>query len=159
MAVFLSFHYDRDAARVQQVVNMGALEQQTILSAQDWEGVKKKGDAAIQTWIDDQMKYKTAVVVLIGKETASRPWVTYEIRKAWNEKRPLLGIRINGLAPLNLTADAAGANPFSNVPLDGGDTVADYVPIFTPTGNTSKDVYSSIAENLGEWITLGYKRS
>lgn len=43
MAVFFSFHYDRDAWRVQQILNMGALEGQTILNAQEWEAVKSKG--------------------------------------------------------------------------------------------------------------------
>ncbi|WP_353939677.1 TIR domain-containing protein [Micromonospora sp. b486] len=29
------------------------------------------------------MAYKKAVIVLVGQETASRPWVIYEIEKAW----------------------------------------------------------------------------
>ena len=48
-SVFYSFHYDRDAWRVQQIIQMGALEGQPILNAQQWEEVKRKGDAAIET--------------------------------------------------------------------------------------------------------------
>lgn len=66
---------NRDAWRVQQIIQMGALEGQPILNAQQWEAVKRKGDAAIKKWIADQMAYKSAVVVLIGAQTASRPWV------------------------------------------------------------------------------------
>lgn len=54
-SVFYSFHYDRDAWRVQQIIRMGALEGQPILNAQEWEEVKRKGDAAIKKWIADQM--------------------------------------------------------------------------------------------------------
>ncbi|MDK8178836.1 TIR domain-containing protein [Micrococcus luteus] len=60
-SVFYSFHYDRDAWRVQQIIQMGALEGQPILNAQQWEEVKRKGDAAIKKWIADQMAYKSAV--------------------------------------------------------------------------------------------------
>jgi len=47
-SAFFSFHYDRDAWRVQQVINMGKLEGQPLLSAQKWEEVKRRGDQAIK---------------------------------------------------------------------------------------------------------------
>jgi hypothetical protein len=47
----------------------------------DWEEVKRKGSASIEKWIDDQMHGKTCVVVLVGAETANRPWVIHEISK------------------------------------------------------------------------------
>ena len=107
-SVFYSFHYDRDAWRVQQIIQMGALEGQNILKAQDWEAVKREGDAAIKKWIADQMAYKSAVVVLIGAETASRPWVHHEIAYAWDNHKPLVGIRIHGLADRNGYTDFCG---------------------------------------------------
>ena len=82
MAVFYSFHYARDVNRVQLIRNIGKIDGQTLLNAQEWEAVRAQGPSAIANWIDTQMKYKTAVVVLIGNETASRPWVQYEIDKA-----------------------------------------------------------------------------
>lgn len=56
MAVFYSFHFDRDSWRVQQIENMGALDGQPILNAQDWEKVKARGEAAsksgsTKTWL------------------------------------------------------------------------------------------------------------
>jgi hypothetical protein len=159
MAVFYSFHYDRDAWRVQQIINMGALEGQTILNAQKWEEVKRKGDQAIQDWIADQMKYKTAVVVLAGNQTANRPWVQYEISYAWNNYKPLVGIRINGLADSSGNSDSPGENPFKRVTLKGGGTVADYVPLFQPTGSTTQQVHASIKSNLTAWVDRAYKRS
>ena len=49
--VFYRFHYDRDVHRVQLVRNINALEGQTLLNAQEWESVRRRGDAAIKTWI------------------------------------------------------------------------------------------------------------
>jgi hypothetical protein len=157
MAVFYSFHYEHDVNRVQLVKNIGAVEGQPLLNSQGWEQVRRGGDAAIEEWIDDQMKWKSAVIVLIGKQTASRDWVQYEIEKAWNEKRPLLGIRIHGLSSMG-TVDTAGANPFDKVSGVSG------IPIFDPTqtdwaGNTdSKATYNYLKDHLKTWATQGKKR-
>src|SRR4051812_45809107 len=107
-SVFYSFHYDRDAWRVQQIINMGALEGQTILNAQDWESVKRRGEQAIKDWIADQMKGKSAVVVLVGNQTANREWVRYEIAHAWDNYKPLVGIRIHDLENSSGNTDTAG---------------------------------------------------
>lgn len=159
MAVFYSFHYQRDSRRVQQIMQMGLVEGQRLLNAQEWESVKRGGDPAIERWIDDKMKYKSAVVVLAGAETASSRWVRHEIVKAWNDKRPLVGIRINGLAPLNQSQDRAGVNPFTAVKLTNGRTIGDYVTLHTPTGTTSREIYANIERNLNTWVSNAYKRS
>lgn len=159
MAVFLSFHYERDAQRVQQILNMGVVSEQAIMNAQDWEAVKKNGKIAVGNWIDAQMKYKTAVVVLVGASTASREWVQYEIRKAWDDKRPLVGVRINGLKNLNGQTAVAGPNPFERIALKNGKKVSDYVKLHTPAGADSKAVYASIKANLKAWADGAYKRS
>lgn len=158
MAVFYSFHYDRDHWGVQQIVNMGALEGQPILNAQDWEAVQRQGPAAVQKWIDGQMAYKTAVIVLIGAQTASRPWVKYEISKGWNDKRGLVGVRIHGLQNSAGSTDSKGANPFGLVTLPNGKTVADYVTVHDPAGADSRAVHATIKTNLARWAAGAYKR-
>jgi hypothetical protein len=35
--VFFSFYYKEDASRIQQVINMGAVEGQPLLTGQKWE--------------------------------------------------------------------------------------------------------------------------
>ena len=92
--IFYSFHFANDVFRVQQIRNLGALEDNKPVSVNDWEEVKKKGDAAIEKWIDDNMNYRSCVVVLIGEETANRKWVKHEIQKAWKDKKGLVGIHI-----------------------------------------------------------------
>jgi hypothetical protein len=157
ISVFYSFHYERDSFRVQQVLQMGALEGQTILNSQEWEQVKRQGSAAIEKWIDGQMSYKRAVVVLVGAETASRSWVDYEIRKAWADRKPLVGIRIHGLSNGSST-DRPGANPFGNVQLPLGQTLANYIPLHNPAGGTSKEVHADIARNLTSWVDGAVRR-
>jgi hypothetical protein len=158
-SVFFSFHYDRDYWRVQQILNMGAVEGQPILNSQDWEAVKRQGGKAIEKWIDEQMKYKSAVVVLVGAQTAQRPWVQYEIKKAWNEKRALVGIRIHGLADVNGNTDVVGANPFDGIGLQGGGTIGNYVTLYNPAGSNSQAVYASIKANIESWVDNAYKRT
>lgn len=162
---FVSFHYQRDHWRVQQILNMGALDRQVELPAQKWEEVKKKGDPAVEEWINEQMNYKQAVVVLIGNETASRKFVRYEIRRAWTIKKPLLGIRIHGLKNTSGSTDQTGRNPFELFGFsDSNKTYADYVPVFDPAQFTSKywptssDIYSAIQANISTWAASGYRR-
>jgi hypothetical protein len=156
-SVFYSFHYERDVHRVQLVRNINALEGQPVLNSQEWEEVRRKGDQAIESWIHDQMSYKKAVIVLIGKQTASREWVIYEIEKAWRDKKPLLGIYIHGLSSLG-KVDSMGANPFDKAEGVSG------VPVFDPTqrdwqGNIdSKATYNNLVRNLETWCDQGKVR-
>jgi len=152
-SVFYSFHYDRDVHRVQLVRNINALEGQPVLNAQEWESVRRGGQTAIKNWIDKQMAYKKAIIVLIGRQTAGRPWVTYEIEKAWADKKPLLGIHIHGLSSLG-TVDSAGPNPFDKANVGS-------VPVFDPTVTDwtgkidSKATYNALRNNIESWSNQG----
>lgn len=157
-SVFASFYYDGDADRVQQVLKMGAIEGDSLVTAQEWESVKRKTKEAIERWIHDQMLRKSAVVVMVGTDTASRRWVDYEIRKAWNDKRPLVGIRINGLKNLNGRTSRPGPNPFANVSLKDGTRLDSKVDLHNPVGVDSKAVYKSISDNIDSWIANAKKR-
>ncbi|MDN6805419.1 MAG: TIR domain-containing protein [Bifidobacterium crudilactis] len=133
---------------------MGAIEGQPILNSQDWEQIRRGGNAAIEKWIDDQMKWKSAVIVLIGKETASRPWVKYEIEKAWNIKKPLLGIYIHGLSSMG-KVDSKGANPLASHGIQPFDpTQTDWL-----SGKIdSKATYNYLKDHLKMWATQGKTR-
>lgn len=114
--VFFSFHYERDIFRVSQVRNSGltkgTYEQAGFIDHADWESLQRQGDSAIRRWIDGQLDGASVTVVLIGAETASRNWVTYEIQKSHSEGKGLLGVYINRLKdPRTLQTDARGPNP------------------------------------------------
>jgi len=149
--VFYSFHYDRDSWRVQQVKNMGVVEGQRLLSSNDWEEVKKKGDAAIKEWIATEMKGKSCLVVLIGSETAGRPWVRYEIQKAWTDGKGVLGVDIHHLKNKDGKTDTRGANPFAALTLNGT-AFSDVARRHNPAGSTSSEVYASIEASLPSWV-------
>jgi hypothetical protein len=120
--VFFSFHYARDSVKVSQIRNAYIVDKkgdaQPFLDHAEWEAVQRKGDAAIQRWIDDQMKGSSVTVVLFGAETYKRPWVKYEILKSHKDGRGLLGISLCGMKGFNGIADnTACPNPFDHVDL------------------------------------------
>lgn len=147
--VFYSFHFDNDVMRVQQVRNMGMIEGNEPVSNNDWESVKRKGDAAVEKWIDDNMSYRRCVVVLIGTDTYKRPWVQYEIQKAWREKRGLLGIHIHNLKCPRSGTCSKGANPFDQFTLRDSNGYVVRPPVYDPPASTA---YSHIQANLSEWV-------
>jgi MTH538 TIR-like domain (DUF1863) len=149
--VFYSFHYDADVFRVQLVKNMGTLEGDPPVTAGAWEQVWRKGDAAIQNWIDENMKYRQCVVVLVGAQTASRPWVRYEIIKGWNDGKGVVGIHIHNLkdAPTGRTS-AKGPNPFDKIQIqDSSDNLSEYLQCHNPSPLYA---YDEIKENLAHWV-------
>src|SRR4051812_48839659 len=151
--VFFSFHFDEDFWRTQQVRNINALEGNPLATPNAWEEVKRKGDAAIEKWIDDEMKGRTCAIVLVGAQTSNRKWVTYEISKAWNDRRGVLGIRVNKLLNSSGLPSTAGANPFDNVTFTKTRTkLSTVAPLKTPAGIDSKATYATIAANIETWI-------
>ena len=132
--------------------NMGATEHDELVSSNAWEEVKRGGDAAIQRWINEQMSTRSCVIVLVGSQTAGRRWVDYEIRKAWNDRKGLLGIYIHSLLNQNRRASSKGANPFAPVGLQNGGTLDQHVAAYDPPGLTSQDVYAYIKGNIEAWV-------
>ena len=113
--IFYSFHFDNDVFRVQMVRQMGVIEGNEPVSKNTWETVKGNGNAAIEKWIDDNMKGKSCVVVLIGTDTSKRPWVDYEIKKAWKDGKGLVGVHIHNLSSMNAGKCTKGKNPFDAI--------------------------------------------
>ncbi|MDV7137072.1 TIR domain-containing protein [Williamsia muralis] len=151
--VFYTFRYADDSHRVQQVKNMGAVEGQPLLSTNGWEDVKAGGDAAIQKWIDDNMKGKSCDVVLIGSATAGRKWVNYEVKKAWNDGRGLVGIHIHHLKNLSGQQSDKGRNPFDDFSVGSNSVrLSEVVKAYDPPYTTSTNAYSYIKDHIADWV-------
>lgn len=153
--VFYSFHFKNDFSRTQQVRNMKALEGNSLATPNRWEEIKQSGDNAIKSWINSNMDGKSCLVVLVGSETSLRRWVRYEIRKAWEDKRGVLGIYVHGLKDLNGNTSTKGNSPFSDLKVseDGSlVTLGSIPPLKNPAGATSKEKYASIQNNIENWI-------
>jgi hypothetical protein len=146
--VFYSFHFDNDVFRVQQVRNMGVIEGNEPVSANAWEQLKRTGVDAVERWIDANMKYRRCVVVLIGSETADRPWVQYEIKKAWRERRGILGIYVHNLKCPRTGTCVRGPNPFARFTV-AGQPMTNLVEVHDPS---SWDAYNDIANNMQTWV-------
>jgi hypothetical protein len=151
--VFYSFHYQADNWRTSQVRNAGFVEGSRELSPNDWETVTRGGDAAIQRWIDDQMNGRSCAVVLIGSNTAGRKWIDYEIIKAWNDRKGVVGVHIHNLKDSNGNQSYKGANPFTGITLGtSGTPLSNVAKVYDPPSWQSTDVYNYIAANLGTWV-------
>lgn len=165
--VFYSFCFADDFWRTQQVRNIGAIEGNAPTSANQWETVKRQGDAAIKKWIDDNMKNRSCVVVLIGTNTADRKWVKYEIEHAWKTGKGIVGIHIDRLKDQNGSQSIKGDNPFDNFIIDKtinnikeSDTVANHnekrlssvCKAYSPSYLTSTNAYKDIAENIQDLV-------
>lgn len=149
--VYFSFHYQRDIFRVQIVRNSWVCYPSNRHAGYFdhglWEKAKTTGAAAIRKLIDEGMTQTGVTVMLIGAETANRPWVQYEIERSIQLGKGLLGIRINYVSSLNQGTDYAGSNPFdayspySNNPL----RTVYQVPVYDW-------VYDHGYQNFGSWV-------
>ena len=112
--VFFSFHYERDIWRANVVRNSWVTQDREAAGFWDaslWEEAKKKGDAAIKKMIDEGLFMSSVTAVLIGKETAERKYVQYEIDESVSRGNGLLGVRIEKIKNKDGETDDAGKNP------------------------------------------------
>ena len=151
--VFYSFYYKDDVMRVQQIRNMGVIEGNPPVSANQWEEVRKKGETAVKKWIDENMTYRSCVIVLVGKETATRPYVKYEIQKAWESGKGLFGIYIHNLECPNNGKCNQGDNPFDQFTFRQNGKVKT-IKCYNPK---STDAYNDIKNNIENWIEEAIK--
>ncbi len=147
--VFFSFHYKNDVMRTAQVRNIGAIDGKSLFSDNKWEEVKSKGDRAIQNWIDEQMKYRSCLVVLVGEETANRKWINYEIKKAWSSGKGVVGIYIHNLKDPRYGKSKQGRNPFDYISLKNGNKLSSIVKCYNPN---TYDTYNNIKDNIEDCI-------
>lgn len=112
--VFFSFHYDNDIWRANQVRNSNVVAGADVAGFFDhseYEEAKKKGADAIKQMILHHLDGTSVTVVLIGSQTANRPWVKYEIEQSVAHKNGLLGIRIHHLKNSNGVTSLPGPIP------------------------------------------------
>jgi len=147
--VFYSFHFDNDVMRVQQIRNMGVIEGNEPVSVNKWEEIKRKGDTAIEDWIDENMRSKDCVVVLVGQHTAYRKWVKREIEKAWEKKKGLMGIYIHNIRCPRTGTCTQGVNPFELLTLNSGAKLSSVVKCYNPK---YWDAYNDIAAHIEVWV-------
>lgn|SRR5487761_1229811 len=96
--VFFSFKYKPDVSRAMVVRNSWVAqgrEAAGFVDAAEFEEVKRKGDAAIKAWINEQLRGTSVTAVLVGAKTCSSRWVKYEIEQSIARGNGLLGIDVS----------------------------------------------------------------
>lgn len=122
--VFFSFHWAdiqrANVVRKAQTVR-AAGDEAGFYDASLWEEARTRGPAAIKRLIDEGLKGSSVTAVLIGSETARRPWVRYEIEQSYNLSRGLLGIHINSIRDWSTQQTRTpGLNPFDWIAVGEG---------------------------------------
>lgn len=151
--VFYSFHYEPDNWRVAQVRNIGSIEGNRPATDNDWEAVKKGGDATIKRWIADQMELRSCTVVLVGSDTANRKWINYEIVKSWDDGMGVVGIHIHGLEDSDGYTSKKGRNPFDYIGYgNSGKKLSSIVKCYDPAGKNGRERYAWISKHLANAV-------
>jgi ferredoxin-fold anticodon binding domain-containing protein len=153
--VFFSFHFDNDSWRASQVRNMGKVSGDSTFSDNDWEEVKVKSEKEIKEWINKQLEKRSCLVLLIGAETADRKWINYEIKKAYELDKGIVGIYVHKLKSSDGTQDDKGANPFYYVKSENGQRISKFVKCFDSSYTISTYVYDDIKDNIEDLIEYG----
>lgn len=156
--VFYSFHYKLDCWRSSQVRNIGVVEGNKPAPDNDWEQITNAGDDAIKKWINEQMKYRSSTIVLVGSKTANRKWINYEIVKSWNEGMGVVGIYIHGLKNQDGYISEKGENPFDYITFsDSGKKLSEVLKCYDPSGANSKERYDWISKYLSAAVEEAIK--
>ena len=98
------------------------------------------------------MAQRSCIVVLIGKTTSTRKWVKYEIEKAYELNKGIVGIYIHKLEDQNGNQTDQGSNPFYSVYTNTGEILSKYVTCFDSSYNLSQNVYNDIKNNIENLI-------
>lgn len=151
--VFFSFEYNKDNWRASQVRNMGKVDSSSTFSDNDWEEVKEKSDNKIKEWIDSQMAKRSCLVVLIGATTSGRKWINYEIEKAYELNKGIVGIHVHNLKDSDGNQTSKGSNPFYKIYIgEDKERLSKYVTCFDSVYSTSTNVYNDIKDNIEQLI-------
>jgi hypothetical protein len=145
---FFSFHYEKDSWRAGQVRNSNVIpceDEHGFIDAADWEEIKSQGDDAIEAWIAEQLEHTSVTAVLIGAETADRPWVKHEIVESWNRGNGIVGIWIHNIKDQHSEIGTKGRNPLDEITLPDGNPLSAVCKTYDWVSNNGRN-------NLGKWI-------
>jgi hypothetical protein len=87
-------------------------EEAGYFNSSSFEKAEQTDLDALKLFLVAEMKNSGVVCVLVGTETAYRPWVRYEILRGLWDERGLLAVQIHGIAGWDRRTTAAGPNPF-----------------------------------------------
>lgn len=155
--VFFSFHYENDVWRANQVRNSWVTKEKEaagFIDSAEFEEVKKGGDAAIKRWIDKQLEGTSVTVVLIGSETASRPYVQYELQESYKKNNGIIGVYVHNQKDKDGKTSIKGSNQFGELGKDKDGKAVYFFQIAKEYDYINDNGYA----NLGTWIEEAAKK-
>ena len=155
--VFFTFHYQRDIMRVNTIRHHGMtknnLEESGYIDHSLWEKSKLQGKSALKKLIDDGLAGSSVTAVLIGRETAGREWVDYEIEQSHTRRNGLIGIYINKIKNTDGVIDARGRNPLDDWTITQNGKAVAFSSIYPTYDWIDDDGYN----NFGKWVEAAAK--
>lgn len=154
--VFFSFHYENDINRAMVVRNSWVTQGKEVAGFIDkaaFEAIKRKGESAVHTWIDQQLQGTSVTVVLVGAETLQRPFVQYEICESLNKGNAIIGVLIHNIKDMKTKMCSRCGNTHTVIGCrnDGSPVYFDKI---------CHDIYdyhlNNGYDNLGKWIEKAY---
>jgi hypothetical protein len=156
---FFSFHYKNDVSRAHVVRNSWVTkpdrETAGFIDAAEFEEVKKKGEAAVQKWIDGQLISTTVTVVLIGAETNTRDYIKYELKRSYARGNGMLGIYIHNIKNFKGETSTKGSNQFGEIGKNAKGEAVYFSSEYSCYDWVNDDGYT----NLGKWIEGAAKKA
>lgn len=151
---FFSFRYKKDNWRAGIVRNSWVTQDRKasgFFDSAEWEEVKKKDDATIAKWIDEQLQGTSVTVVLIGCDTAGKKWIDYEITSSHEKGNGMLGIYVHQLKDSQGNTTSKGKNPFDQWIFKRGGKEISY-PVYDWVNDDGFN-------NMGNWIEKAAKEA
>ena len=148
--VFFSFDY-QDVWRANVVRNSWVTQGNSdagFLDKSLWEESKTKGASAIKKLIDDGLEGTSVTVVLVGRRTAAREFVAYELAQSIRRGNGIVGVHIASISDKDGRKARKGANPLRKhtmAPQKGKERVSD---VFATYDWVKDDGF----RNLGRWV-------
>lgn len=150
--VFFSFHY-ADILLVSQIRNSWRIrpgaDTQPFHDKAVWEKVQRESPNTIKSWIDTQLKGSSVTVILVGADTASRPWVKYEIESSIAQKKGIIFIDLGGMKTTQGYLYSSGVSPSAWTLTRTGRTLGSYY-------RTYNWVRDNGYQNMEAWIENAY---
>ena len=116
---FFSFHYQPDNQRAEVVKNSWITkpdrEAAGFFNSSAFETKQRTSEDALKDFLTEQLKGTSVTCVLVGSQTALRPWVRYELFRSFHRGNGLLAVRVHSIRDWNKQCATVGANPFDQL--------------------------------------------
>lgn len=116
---FFSFHFQPDNQRAEVVqqswVTKDDRQAAGFFDGSAFETKKRTSEDALKEFLTEQLKGTSVTCVLVGSQTALRPWVRYELVRSFHRGNGLLAVRVHSIRDWNKQTAAEGLNPFDQL--------------------------------------------